>query len=488
MDGETPMGPRWAWLAVLLLGVATLWVVTDPVSAGAVGNAPGASADGLKVGFSRVDITPDPVQEKVWLAGFGRGRQAQKVHDKLWVRACVLEHGGKKLAFACPDLIGLFDEQVRGAEERLKEKGYETIVSVTHNHHGPDTLGLWGPGLSTGVDPKYWKRVEDAVVLAVEQAGEKTTPVKASIGTVNAGDLVKDSRQPYVKMEDLTVLRFDVLQSDEKFPAGLFVLWHNHPEFIHSKTTEITSDFVGEVTELLAKKYQCPVFYATGAIGGLMAPIPLDVKAAESPDGKAHRSGSFEALSVYSQRIATRASQAVDKTEPVSLTPWKLDQRDVYLPVDNMIYRAGHQLGALKRKMHRWGGDISKPGDESNKDAKPAVRTRAGVLTLGEVQVALVPGEIYPELVLGKVPDPAPEGADFPEAKVEPALLGQLKAKHKVVIGLAQDEIGYIIPRRIWDAKAPWSYGRKDAPYGEINSLGPETAGWLLPVYGELAK
>ena len=109
------------WLAVLLLGVATLWVVTDPVSAGAVGNAPGVSAEGLKVGFSRVDITPDPAQEKVWLAGFSRGRQALKVHDKLWVRACVLEPGGKKLAFACPDLIGLFDEQVRGAEKRLNK-------------------------------------------------------------------------------------------------------------------------------------------------------------------------------------------------------------------------------------------------------------------------------------------------------------------------------------------------------------------------------
>jgi hypothetical protein len=138
--------------------------------------------------------------------------------------------------------------------------------------------------------------------------------------------------------------------------------------------------------------------------------------------------------------------------------------------------------------MHRWGGDVSKPGESNDKDTKPAVRTRVGVLTLGEVQMALVPGEIYPELVLGKVPDPAPEGADFPGAAVEPHLLGQLKGKHKLVLGLAQDEIGYILPKRLWDAKAPWSYGRKDAPYGEINSLGPETAPLLLPLYGELAR
>lgn len=440
----------------------------------------------LKAGFASVDITPDPAAGKVWLAGFSRGRQAKLVHDKLFVRAFVLQHGDKKLAFACPDLIGLFDEQVRGAEARLK--GFDTIISVTHNHHGPDTLGLWGPGLSTGIEPAYLKRVEDAIVQSVQEAAGKLTSVKASIGIVNAADLLKDSRPPQVKMEEITVLRFDRVGAGKKGLAGLFVLWHNHPEYVESKTTSITSDFVGPVTEILGKKYDCPVFYATGAIGGLMTPIGMPVKAEEAKDGQARKSGSFEALEVYSHHIANRASKAVETCEPVQLSPWNLRQRDIYLPVENMIYRAGHQLGALKRKMYRWSGDISKPLEGEAKDAKPAVRTRVGVLTLGEVQIALVPGEIYPELVQGKVPEPAPEGADFPDAPVEPNLLGQLKAKHKLVLGLAQDEIGYILPRRLWDAKAPFSYGRKDAPYGEINSLGPDTAPLLLPLYNELAR
>ena len=485
------MGPKLAWWGVAVLGAVTCWVVVGGVPLG-VDNRAVASTDAgaspLRVGFASVDITPDPATQKVWLAGFSRGRQAQTVHDPIVVRACVLENSGKKLAFACPDLIGLFDEQVRGAEERLKSAGFETIVSVTHNHHGPDTLGLWGPGLASGIDPKYLKRVEDGIVQAVEEAAKGLVEVVARIGTVNAQDLLKDSRPPFVKMEELTVLRFDRVRGDSQNPAGIFVLWHNHPEFINSRTTALTSDFVGPVTGLLGKKFACPVFYATGAIGGLMSPIGLEVKAQESADGKQYPSGSFEALAVYSQKIADRIGQGVEKTEPVSLTPWKLNQREIYLPVDNLIYRAGHQLGALKRKMHRWGGDVSKPGEGNDKDTKPAVRTRVGVLTLGEVQMALVPGEIYPELVLGKVPDPAPEGADFPGAAVEPHLLGQLKGKHKLVLGLAQDEIGYILPKRLWDAKAPWSYGRKDAPYGEINSLGPETAPLLLPLYGELAR
>jgi hypothetical protein len=44
-----------------------------------------------------------------------------------------------------------------------------------------------------------------------------------------------------------------------------------------------------------------------------------------------------------------------------------------------------------------------------------------------------------------------------------------------LVVGLANDEVGYILPKTQWDTKAPYTYGRTKAPYGEINSGGPET-------------
>ena len=51
-----------------------------------------------------------------------------------------------------------------------------------------------------------------------------------------------------------------------------------------------------------------------------------------------------------------------------------------------------------------------------------------------------------------------------------------MPGKYKFVFGLANDEIGYIIPKSQWDVDAPYTYNRKDSPYGEENSLGPETA------------
>ncbi|MCH5372356.1 MAG: hypothetical protein JJ992_00140, partial [Planctomycetes bacterium] len=40
-------------------------------------------------------------------------------------------------------------------------------------------------------------------------------------------------------------------------------------------------------------------------------------------------------------------------------------------------------------------------------------------LRLGELDVAAIPGELYPELVYGEFQDPVDPGADFPDAPLE---------------------------------------------------------------------
>lgn len=437
------------------------------------------SADLLRAGAASVDITPDPKAFKVWLAGYGRGRQAEFVTDPIATRALVLEGDGGTVALVCADVVGLFDEFTRRVADRLP--GIQVVVSATHTHHAPDTMGLWGSGISTGVNPQYLKRVEDACVEAVKAARANLKPVAPRLGEVEAGDLMKDARPPLVKMDPLGILRFEAADGQT---ACLAVLWHNHPEMIDSNHKGVSSDYVGSLVDTLAKKYGCPVVYLTGAVGGLMSPINLPVMSA---DGRDLPKSSVEATRRYGELIAERAMKAIDSSKPVTLTPLRLKQRDIYLPVDNMLYVAGNQLGTLPRKMFYWSGSVDKSAENTNGQRK-ALRSRAGVLTLGELQIALVPGEIYPELVLGKVPDPAPAGADFPEAPVEPSLLSQLTARHRWVLGLAQDEVGYIMPRRQWDAKEPFTYDYKKPPYGEINSLGPDTAPLLLPLYRDLAR
>lgn len=50
-----------------------------------------------------------------------------------------------------------------------------------------------------------------------------------------------------------------------------------------------------------------------------------------------------------------------------------------------------------------------------------------------------------------------------------------MKGDINFVIGLANDEVGYIMPKTHWDEKPPYTYDEKEPMYGEVNSLGPET-------------
>jgi hypothetical protein len=57
-----------------------------------------------------------------------------------------------------------------------------------------------------------------------------------------------------------------------------------------------------------------------------------------------------------------------------------------------------------------------------------------------------------------------------------------------MIVGLANDELGYIIPKRQWDEKPPFAYGRTSAQYGEINSVGPDTAPILCEEFWKLTR
>ena len=104
---------------------------------------PVAAQPALHVGFAEADVTPDPAKKPVYLAGFGKNRQATKVHDPLLARAVVLAHDKKKIAIVSVDVVGLFNDVAQSVRKKLPGFTY-ILVSSTHNHEGPDTMGLWG--------------------------------------------------------------------------------------------------------------------------------------------------------------------------------------------------------------------------------------------------------------------------------------------------------------------------------------------------------
>jgi hypothetical protein len=436
-------------------------------------------------GFAEADITPDPAGGAVFLAGFGHNRKATASLDPIAVRAVVLRSGSQTIAIACADVIGLFFPSVERIRKELPDFTY-VLVSSTHNHHGPDTLGLWGPSpFVSGVDPAYLRRVETQIVKAIAAAEKNFHSVRARIGVIAAPELLNDTRPPIVKHDELIALQFTDAATDR--PAGLIVQWNCHPETLDSKNTRLSSDFVGPAVGALTSKFNCPVVYLSGAVGGMMTTIRLDIR---DKAGQRLADGSVEKTRRYGELLAAKVESALSSAKRLSLEPLAVHASSIVLPVDNKLYLLGKRLGVFDRAMEHWTGDPRQLATPpiGGEDERVAVRTELAWLRLGDLDVAVIPGEIYPELVLGKVVDPPDAGADFPDAPIEPAIYAQLTGPHRMIVGLGNDELGYIIPKRQWDEKPPFTHGLTKAPYGEINSLGPDTAPLLCTEFKRLLQ
>ena len=438
----------------------------------------------IQAGFSQIDITPDPKASKVYIAGFGDNRVATGVHDPLFARAIVLgQKGGKKIAIVSVDLVGLFRDFVVDTRGLVPEVDHLVICS-THNHNGPDTLGLWGPGLGrSGVDQKYMKTIQNQIPGLVRKAIANSEACKVFAAKASAPELMRDGRLPNILHDDLVILRFDALKTGK--PHGFLLQWNNHPETVDSEGTLITADFVSPAMQTISQSLGCKGIYLTGTVGGLMTTIGVKVKdklGAEMPLKK------FETMERLGELLGEKAVSALKEAQPVGFSKLEYKGRVIHLPVENKGYQAFFKLGAFNRKAFVEASpgiyESIKPSEAG--DRKFWMQSEIGWIGLGDAEFFLVPGEIYPELVLGKFQEPIDPGADFPEAPLEPSLFSMSQAKWKMTVGLANDEVGYIIPKRQWDEKAPFCYGRSKSQYGEINSLGNETAPRICGAFKEL--
>jgi hypothetical protein len=349
------------------------------------------------------------------------------------------------------------------------------MVSSTHNHEGPDVIGIWGRGpFHRGVNDEYLDLVVERVVQSVKEAAANLAPVTAAFGTAEDESLLSDSRLPEVKDGVLRAVRLN--RAGRSDAAGLLVQWNCHPESLGSKNKLLTADFPWATVAALTAKYRCPVVYVSGAVGGLMSnPAGRILDDA----GKALPDGTFEYAKRYGEAVAELANRAIAAAKPVTLTPLSVSSKTILIPVHNSLYRAARTLGVMKREAFVWTGDPNEQGDPmtaENASQESAIGSEVACVRLGELYIACIPGELYPELVYGKFQEPVEANVDFPSAPLEPTVASIFGKRKWLLVGLANDEVGYIIPKRQWDKSPPYAYGREGSQYGEINSCSPEVA------------
>jgi hypothetical protein len=490
---------------LLIIIVLTLWIFSNMKD-----QNPGYKADlkiitekafPLQAGFSAVSITPEVPDrwtdenadakynpkdgdtftdgngngkfDPVWIAGFSNSRAANGIHDDLWARSMVIDDGRTRLAIVALDAIGLMNNEVIDIRNSIPEdaKVTYTIIVSTHTHEGPDLLGLWGKTpLKSGTDKKYMGFVKSRIVESVTAAVENMHPATLEISEDMSGatSLVVDTRMPEVFDSGLRTIR--VINKENGNTLGSMVAWADHPETLWGKNLQITSDFPHYLREGVEKgvfngenRVKTGIggvtLYVNGAIGGLMTTHPrLGVK--DPFTGQEFKDPTFEKAEAQGKQLALLALNAMENpVEKIDSAGISLVVRTLSLPIDNKLFKLGTMLGIFNRGTSGW----------------MKMRTELSVFKLGSVSFGTLPGEVYPEIINGNIE--APEGRDFPGDPVEvPPVRDLMQGKYKFILGLANDEIGYIIPKSAWDEKAPYTYGNDGSPYGEENSLGPETA------------
>jgi hypothetical protein len=472
-----------------------------------------SKASALSAGFAAITITPEVpdrwtdvnsdakyrpgdgdtftdgngngVFDPIWIAGFGSSRAANGIHDDLWARTMVIDDGTTRIAIVAIDAIGYFNDDVIDIRSRIpKEAGITyAIIASNHDHEAPDLMGIWGESpLKSGVNKVYMEYVKNQVVKSIVTAVEKIRPARLSISQDLTGAIpyVKDTRKPEVFDSGLRLIK--AVDKENGQILGSLISWADHPETLWSKNLLISSDFPHYIREgvekgvfkndsLVKQGIGGVAVYINGAIGGLMCTHPsLTVK--DPVTNEEFSEPSFQKAEAQGKAVALLALKAMENpTDEMDGGQISLFAKTIYLPVDNTLFQLGTALGTLDRGTTGW----------------MRMRSEISAFNLGPLSFVTIPGEIYPEIVNGGVE--APEGRDFAIDPIESTPIREMMTgKYKFVFGLANDEIGYIVPKSQWDVNAPYTYERNDSPYGEENSLGPETAPLLHGYISALLK
>jgi len=399
----------------------------------------------------------DGLMQGAWLAGFGNNRLAQPcpdellgdacvghhccvdrtAHDHMWARGFVLEQGDMRVALVSMDLVGFFYHDLDAIRSGLDPAlGIdELIITSTHSHEVPDTMGRWGPGPfgsplpgDSGNVPEHMADIYRAVEEVISDAVAELTEVDVYAAMVNTGTdgfAIRDSRDPFIFNDLINILQF-VRAGEDRTNAentlGTLVNWHSHPEALAGNNPYISSDFPHYVREYVENGFEDEVIdpdgnifpawdglggisvYMSGTVGGLLNPLSV---AAKDRDGTEYTEATFDKAHALGARLADLILRTMDnpcddddrygcfiQLEDTSVSFGTMEHLIV---ITNVAFHASAiSLNLFDRPIYNW-----RSQDGTRGAIQPTVVTASAQLRIGPVAMQSFPGEVFTEVVLG---------------------------------------------------------------------------------------
>ena len=430
-----------------------------------------SDGDSWYFGFGKRQILPDENStQPLYIAGYNNGVEITGVLDYCEARAVWVDTGKKGVLLIGIDCVALDSGTVGEIRENLSDIPNCAAIHVysTHTHAGIDTLGLWGPTAVNGKNDAYMKSLIQAATEAGQEAANNRTAGSLYFGQTETQDMYRDSRIPEVFDANLYQLRFSTNDGN----SGLRMFFYGaHAESLRGENTLLSRDFPGVLCDRVTAATGDNTMFLPGAIGGLIMTkefINTSVLAEQN-------------LLMTAEKLVSYALSITEETEQALSPNLTLGRKKFVVPMDNIGFMAFKYLGILNNKPI--------PADSAT---GYGVETELAILILDELAVTMIPGEIFPELVYG-----GDYGDASPENK-NPVPLCQIAAQYGfeslLIVGLSNDEIGYIVPPSDFLLNEDMPYLEKtmdykgENHYEETNSVGPECANVIADTFAAVLK
>lgn len=440
-------------------------------------SSPGKSGRCFTVGYGESEVMPEgPVngKHKYWVAGYRINNPATGVLDPLMARAIWIDDntGLGGVVFCAVDCVGLFSYDVNIMRANLadfcKQTGCRSInICSTHDHAGIDTMGIWGPLPQTGRDAGFIKKLYEGVERAIVNAYKTRTDGKLFLGYGHADEgMQRDDRLPQVFSDRLTRLRFAPANGGSDI---YFLNFASHSESLQGQNSLVSCDFPCYIEREIMEEKGAKTMYCVGAIGGLVRMWDMD----DDPV-------------VSTKKIGKRLGEIVCSiTEEKELTPEiSFIRNEFYIPAENPVLIGAAKLDIIPASAY----------DTGEGSLHLSLRTEMTLFKIGSLEILALPGELFPELAYGGYL-PAEESADGLDPSINPEpLCSMAKDPDLLIIGLCNDEIGYIPTPNDFHLHPtrPYLDGHRDRfdrrHYEETNSLGQYTASYIAESFARILE